>query len=282
MHAVEAALRHQERNIVMKSLAGFLIVSCVALAPVPVRAGSDDFRAPVTGAARALSRQLFFLQNTLALIPGPPMGRGLYQQCDGVQGDLIYFQQQLKRQVSREELLQAFDKMDAKLNQLMDDIKGFENWDAALRLVGKKVLAAAHDLQFALTGGDGARAGQAAYRQTLALLTRSENFAGMVRYVFDEQATLTQWNADLAAFNQAITEFKRLQSNKATPADIRIQFLAIDQVWSKLVDRLKALPQGQSILLQSDGAQVDQVLFRLAQLVGVKERRAPLPDPLAF
>lgn len=73
-----------------------------------------------------------------------------------------------------------------------------------------------------------------------------------------------------------------MQSNKATPADIRKQFLAADQAWSKLVGRLQALPQGQAILLQSDGAQVDQVLFRLAQLVGVKERRAPLPDPLAF
>jgi len=49
-----------------------------------------------------------------------------------------------------------------------------------------------------------------------------------------------------------------------------------------LITRLKALPQGQYILLQSDAAQVDQVIFRLAQINGIKISRTPLPDPLAF
>ena len=268
----------------MKRIAGFLILSSMALTANPLLAGGDDFRAAATGAARELSRQLFFFQNTISLIPGPPGGRGLYQQCDTVQGDLQYFQQQLKRQVSREELFLNFDKMDAKLTQLLGDIKNFEKWDTALRTVAKRVLAAEHDLQFALSIGDGtpARAGQAAYRQTLALLTRSENFANMVRYVFDEQAVLQQWNADLAGFNQAIKEFQSLQNKKAPAADLKNQLLTANQAWEKLVARLKALPQGQSLLLQSDGAQVDQVLFRLAPLIGIKDRRAPLPDPLAF
>jgi hypothetical protein len=197
---------------------------------------------------------------------------------------LQFFQQQLKSQVSQEELFLNFDKMDAKLNQLMTDIKGFEKWDDAMRMVGKRVVAAGHDLQFALSIGDGtpARGGQATYRQTLSLLARSETFANMVRYVFNEQAVLQQWNAELASLHQAIKDFQGSQQNKAAAADVKTKFLATDQAWEKLVVRLKALPQGQYILLQSDGAQVDQVLSRLAPLVGVKDRRAPLTDPLAF
>jgi hypothetical protein len=265
------------------------VFGCVLLAgttviPGSLNAGGDGFRAAATGAARELSRQLFFLQNTISLIPGPPMGRGLYQQCDNVQGDLIYFQQQLQRQVAREQLMLNFDKMDGKLQQLLDDIKGFEQWDAAMKSVARRVRAAEHDLQFALAGGAGAPAGgpKLAYRQTLALLTKSENFAGMVRYVFAEQAILPQWNADLAALSQAIAKLQSVQKNKAAPEDVKNQLRATDQTWEGLVARLKALPQGQYILLQSDAAQVDQVIFRLAQIAGIKIGRTPLPDPLAF
>jgi hypothetical protein len=262
------------------------VVFALAVLAVPhcVWAGGSDFRAATTAAARELSNQLSFLQQAMAAIPGGPMGRGLWGQCDSVQGDLQYFQQQLKSQVGREELYLNFDKMDAKLTQLMTDIKGFENWDVAIRMVAKRVTAAEHDLQFALSIGDGtpARAGQTMYRQTLALLNRSETFTSMVRYVFDEQAVLKQWNADLATLQQAIKDFQGAQQNKAAPADLKTKFTAMDQAWDKLVTRLKALPQGQAILLQSDGAQVDQVFARLAGLLGIKGRRATLPDPLAF
>ncbi len=267
----------------MRYLDGILVLTSLVAGP-NVSRGGDDFRAPTTGAARELSKQLSFLQTAMAAIPGGPQGRGLWQQCDSVQGDLQFFQEQIKSQVSREQLYLNFDKMDAKLNQLMSDIKGFEKWDDAMRMVGKRVVAAGHDLQFALSIGDGTpvRGSQATYRQTLALLTRTETFTNMVRYVFDEQAVLQQWNTDLASLHQAIKDFQGSQQNKATAADVKAKFRAADQVWEKVVVRLKALPQGQSILLQSDGAQVDQVFARLAGLLGIKGRRATLPDPLAF
>ncbi len=268
----------------MRFISGFLVLSGMTLFSGLPRAGAggNDVTVPATGAARELSRQLFFLQNTMALIPGP--SRGLFQQCEVVQGDLIYLQQQLKRQVAREELQLNYDKMESKLQQLLGDIKGIEGWDAALRLVARRVQAADHDLQFALATGPGAQmnAGQLAYRQTLSLLTRSETFANMVRYVFAEQNVLAPWNAELKVLSQNIAELKSLQSAKAAPAEVKNQFLATDQAWAKLVTRLKALPQGQNILLQSDAAQVDQVFFRLSGILGVKERRAPLRDPLAF
>jgi hypothetical protein len=262
----------------------FIILAGLSMsASTPATAG-EDFKPVATAAARELSRQLFFLQNTMALIPGPPTGRGLYSQCDAVQGDLVYFQQQLKRNVSREQLRLNFDKMDGKLDQLLSDIKGFEQWDNALRMVARRVQAAEHDLQFALAGASGATPGgpDLVYRQTLALLDKTENFAGMVRYVFAEQNVLNQWNADLAALKQALAKFQGVQKNKAPAEEVKNQLQAAEQAWQKLVARLKALPPGQYILLQSDAAQADQVIFRLAQIMGTNIGRAPLSDPLAF
>jgi hypothetical protein len=152
-------------------------------------------------------------------------------------------------------------------------------------MVARRVQAAQHDLHFALTSGGSKPASvpQQAYRQTLNLLTRSETFAGMVRYQFAEQAVLQAWNTDLTAFSQALAKFKDVQKSKAPLEQVKNELLATERAWDKLVARLKALPKGQYILLQSDGAQVDQVIFRLAQLTGTKlTRREPLPDPLAF
>jgi hypothetical protein len=120
------------------------------------------------------------------------------------------------------------------------------------------------------------------YRQTLNLLTKSENFGRMVRYVFDEQAVLPKWKTDLAALSQAISTLQKAQKDNSPPEQLKLQPQATEKAWEQLVTRINALPRGQYVLLQSDAAQVDQVIFRLAQLVGVKLGRTPLPDPLAF
>src|SRR5579862_6250080 len=101
----------------MRYRTGILILATLAV-PQSVWAGGNDFRGPTTAAARELSKQLAFLQTAMADIPGGPMGRGLWGQCNSVQSDLILFQEQLKSQLSREELMLIFDKMDAKLNTL--------------------------------------------------------------------------------------------------------------------------------------------------------------------
>src|ERR1700736_6777200 len=97
-------------GIPMRLISGLLVLAGTILFSALVRAGGNDVTVPATGAARELSRQLFFLQNTMALIPGP--ARGLFQQGEVIQGDLIYLQQQLKRQVGREQLQLNFDKLD--------------------------------------------------------------------------------------------------------------------------------------------------------------------------
>jgi hypothetical protein len=105
----------------------------------------------------------------------------------------------------------------------------------------------------------------------------------MVRYVFAEQDVLKQWDAELTAFSQAIAKFQSVQKSKAPMEEVKNALLATDQAWEKLVTRFKALPQGLYILVRSDAAQVDRVMFRLAQLTGVKlTRGTPLSDPLAF
>jgi len=141
------------------------------------------------------------------------------------------------------------------------------------------VRSAEHDLQFSLFGGDGAPAAKkadVAYRQTLVLLTRSEDLQNMVRFVFDEMDSLPRWNADFRELHRAIVELQRLEKTKGAAGDVKTQFLATDERWEKLVTKFKELPEDQHLLLRVYFGQVDQVFARLARIVGVTNRRASL------
>ena len=261
------------------------IVLLVSLAFFPGRgvAGGDDYKAAVTAAARELSRQLVFLQQAIANIPGPDEGRGIYQQGDQVQANLIFFQEQIKRAGSREELVLNFDRLDQKLQQLLGEIKGFEKWDVALRYVVRKVQAAENDLHFAVFSGDEKKTSQVAYRQILVLQDKTTNLDGMFRYRFEGLESLKPWNEQMKSLRQALGSLQKLQkAKKPSSQDLKNQFQATDQAWEKLLAIIKDLPKGQYILLRSDAAQVDQVYFRLTRIYGVKLARSPMADPLAF
>src|SRR5262245_55605011 len=240
--------------------------------------GQDDYYSAATAAARELATQLEALTRSFVTIPGPPEGRGLYKQADGVGYDLIYFRQQLKRKVSREDLYIAFDKVDGKLNTLLEELQPFEKWVPAVRMTARRVKSAQHDLQFALSGGDSApaRQGDALYRQTLVLLTRTEDLENMVRYLFDEQDSLAAWRAGFKEVRGQMADLQRLQKSKASADEVKKQFALTDQAWEKLVGKFKELPEDQHLILRSEFGQVDQVMARLAQRLGIQGRRAPL------
>src|SRR5262249_45261034 len=152
---------------------------------------------------------------------------GLYRQADGIQMDLIGLQQKLAQKASREALYIAFGQVDGKVNQLLNDIQGITTWDAAVRLAARRIGAAEHDLQFAIFARDGAPARQAqvAYRQTLLLLSWTEDLESLVRFMFAEQQVLKGWNADFAELRRAISALQRAQQNKASRADIKKELL---------------------------------------------------------
>jgi hypothetical protein len=262
---------------------GIFLLASLAFFPGRALAGGDDYKAAVTAAARELSRQLGFLQQAIANIPGPTEGRGIYQQGDQVQYNLIFFQQQIKRAGSREELVLNFDRLDQKLQQLLGDIKGFEKWDVALRYVVRKVQAAEHDLHFAVFSGDDKKTSQVAYRQTLVLQDKTANLDGMFRYRFEGLESLKPWNEQMKSLRQALNALQKLQKTKKPAADeLKSRFQDTEQAWEKLLTIIKDLPKGQYTLLRSDAAQLDQVFFRLARIYGVNLERKPMPDPLAF
>jgi uncharacterized protein (TIGR03000 family) len=262
---------------------GFLILLAAAVVPARSGAGSTDFWATTTAAAQELANQLGYLQQSFATIPGPPQGRGLYKQADGVQLDLTSFQQQLAQKLPREALNETFALVDGKLNQLLDDLQGITTGAAAGRWAPRRVSAAQHDLHFAFTGGDSApaRKSDVAYRQTLLLLSRTEDLEGQVRYMFAEQESLKGWNADFKDLRRAIAALQKAQQDKAPREDISKQLLQTTQAWDKLVERYQALPEGQYPFIGQSFVQVDQVLDRLARQLGVTDRRAPLAGGVA-
>jgi len=96
--------------------------------------------------------------------------------------------------------------------------------------VAGRTRAAQHDLQFALANGSTkVTVPRLTYRQTLNLLTRSENFTSMVRYVFAEQNVLGQWNAELTSLSHAIAKLQAVQKGNAPVQQVKDQLLATDR-----------------------------------------------------
>lgn len=263
-----------KRFVIVAALAGGLFVDSARLV-----AGEDDSREAVIAAARELSRQLDFLLRSIAAIPGPTSRRDLYVQAEKIQFDLIYFQQQLKRKVSREALLLAFDKMEQRFNNVMEELQGFEQWDQGVRMTARRARAAEHDLHFALSGGSSkAKQGsQIMYRQTLALQARVEDLESLARYIFIEKETIARWTADLEDLRLDLAAFQRAQKSKAERDELKRRFVHADQAWEKIVRKLRDLPGQQYFNLQADAAQAEQIFARLAGILGVDSKREKLP-----
>lgn len=262
------------RYLLVCGLSGLL----VPLAGMAASAGGDDSRVAIDGAARELSRQLEYLQRAIAGLPGPPDRRDLFVSAEKIQFDLIYFQQQLKRKVSRESLVLAFDKMDDRFKKVMEELEGIEKWDQGVRMAARRARAAEHDLHFALFGDNGGgRNSQALYRLTLVLLTRTEDLESHARYVFDDKDMIRRWTDDLEDFRLALVSFQRGQKDKLSRDQLKGRFTEADRDWEKLVRKLRTLPERQYYLLRGDAAQIDQGMERVARAFGITDRREKLP-----
>jgi hypothetical protein len=255
---------------------------CATAPAARAQAGGDgtQYLPAVHAAARELARQLNQLQWVFPGAPGEESGRGLYKQTDQIQAALIYFRQQLQRKVGREKLYEAFDPVDKKVKQLLDDIQALEQWNKALKMVADRVQQADHDLAFALAAGDTtpARGADALYRQTLVLLADRTNLERLARYVFNERPPLKAWVDNLEAVRKTAVAFQQGQQNKAAKDQLQKLFRQMDEPWEKVMAQFRVSGQDQFLLIQQV-ARVDQILGRIARLVGIDNRRPPLTDP---
>ncbi len=269
------------RALYLVLILGILAGTGVTPAPGQGPARGPDYWDSVTAATRELRSALDFFQQVFLTDSGPTQGRGLFAQSEQILGALIYFRQQLGRKVSRDDLYLAFDKVDRQVKGMLGEIKDLEKWDSGLRLAARRVQTANHDLQFALSAGDNApaRVSQVVYRQTLALLARTETLDRTAKWVFFERPPLKVWTADVADLRRAVVAFQNLQEKKAPVDDLRKQLEQVGKVCDRVVGRYKDSAQDQ-FLLQSAVAGVDRGFARLAGLFGIKGRRAPLSDNL--
>lgn len=259
----------------------WLAALALGVAAGPAFGQGPQYRAAVTAAARELNHEIDLFQQAFLQDPSPPeQNRGIFKQSEGVRLALIVFKQQLGRNVSRDDLYVAFDKVDGQLKALLEAVGPMEKWNAGVKLAVRRLQAAGHDLQFAVTGGDAApaRAGQAVYRQTLALLAHTEDLQRTVNWVFTERPPLQAWTADVTVLSRALKAFQKLQQDKAPVADLKTQFAKVLKVWDGIYARWDA--SADKLLLQAAVAGVDRGLDRLAPVLGVKDRRPPLSPNL--
>jgi hypothetical protein len=245
-------------------------------------AGGPAYWDSVTAAAREVSGALDAFQDVFLMDSSPAIeGRGLFKQSEQIRIALIYFRQQLARQVPRAELYPAFDKVDREVKGLLGIIGGVEKWDSGMRVAARKLQTATHDLHFAMSAGDSnqSRISQTVYRQTLALQDRTENLYRTVRWVFAERPPLAGWIDDVKAVRAALTGFQTMQQKKAQVEDLRKQLQQVGKVWDRVVARYKDAGDDQ-YLLGTAVAREDRGFARLAGLFGIKGARAPLTDKL--
>ncbi len=257
------------------SLIGVLALGTVSFGQPA--APPDSYYAALSAATRELSNQMFYLQRGLATIPGPPEGRGLYNQIDKVNLDLNYFQNQLQQKASVESLYVAFDPLNGRLNAFLSEIKNAEKWSPFLRMVARRVRFAQGDVQFAMAavGGTPERQAQLKYMQTLVLLDRTEDLNNMVGWVMAGQGNPGAWKAAFGSLHSALKQLEQLQKKKAAAGAVKDQVNQTIAVWNQMIQKFNALPGDQSVLLRSDFAQADQAFFRLASLYGIKKGQGP-------
>ncbi len=260
------------------------LLSLQAVLVTVVIAARGDAQGPKLEAAltatQDLAREVGGLQQSFATIPGPPQGRGLYRQADTIQMDIANLSELLGRKVKRDAVYTTYAQVDSKLNKLLDDLQGISTWDPAVRMAARRARAAQQELHFVLAGGDTTptRQAEVVYGQTLLLQSRAEDLEGLVRFSLNQQEPLKGWTADFKNLHKGIAALQRAQQGKAARDAVKKQLLETDQAWNRLVVRYREMPQGQYPFVRHAFAQVDRVLGRLATLLGVSDRRAPLKD----
>lgn len=246
----------------------------------PSSALADDNRPAMVTAARELNRQMNILQEVFGTDSRLMEINGLFQQTINVQLALEDFRQKVTGQGSREEVVIAFDLVDRKLTAILDEIRQVEKDDAGLRVVCRRLRIAASDLHFAVFAGDGAplRQAERLYRQTLSQQAFVDSLSSNVDFIFAGRATLLNgWKSDMAELRKSLKTLQQLEQDKATDAQLKQQFQTVDENWSAIMRRFDNAKQ-DAVLLRGFVALVDQGFARMAPLVGVKDRRAPLAD----
>jgi hypothetical protein len=262
-----------------RSILMVLCLSGGALVPANVVLAANDGPAMLT-AARELNRQMNMMQDIFGSDPRLLQINGLFQQTTDFLLALEDFRQQVNANASREQIVISFDVVDRKLAAIFAEIRQVEKDDASLRVVCRYMRAAASALHFAVFAADTTPAGQNArlLRQTLSQIAFVGSLADNVAWQFAGRQSAPAWKDDFAKLQTALTTLQGLAQDKATANDISKQFRQVDEIWNAIYQRYQAIPKQEQLLMRSFIALVDQGFGRMATLVGVSDRRAPLAD----
>lgn len=234
----------------------------------------------VMAATREMAHQVDVFQQLLATNGRLKAVTGLWGEAGDIQQAVAEFKLLVSGKASREKIYLGYYSVEGKVNTLLDVMNGIKEGHPSIQLASRSLQTACHDLQFAVMGSDGSAKPNAdsIYRQTLNAIAFNENLQTTVDWLYYEREALKTWTADLKGVRDALNEFKRLQASKADAKEIKAQFAAVEKAWEKVVSHYKDTPPQERILLTNRLAREDQTYGRLATLLGVKDRRAPLQD----
>jgi hypothetical protein len=114
-------------------------------------------------------------------------------------------------------------------------------------------------------------------RQAVGQQALIESLGDNTSWMFADPAVTKGWKDDIGEAHQAVAALQQLGQKKATEADLKEQVVRTDKAWDKVMQRYDDAKQYKPAL-RGFVARLDQGFARLAQLTGIKDRRAALTD----
>lgn len=254
-----------------------VLIQLTVVAVFPAAAAED--RPAMIAASREVDRQITYLQELYGEDTELAQIGGIFGQTMDLQAALIEFRMKVNSQAASEDVALAFDAVDGKVSSILSEVAALEKRDTALRMICRRLRSAESDLHYAVFVASATPARQ------LAAISRQVStqqvFLGClmnnVNSVFSGKEALQEWKVDLAAVQKSLAVLQDLTQKKASEKELNEQMVRADKLWDKVVQRFEGSKQNKPALL-GFVAQIDQRFAKLSQVVGIKDRRAPLSD----
>jgi hypothetical protein len=257
-----------------------LLPAAAALAradKAPVGPLSGEHLATVRAQANSLMRAVENLQEAIIEDLAGRKERDLYRKSDAVLGHLLDLRKALAGKATRQDLYTAFAAMDAQLHDLLENLDSTKEAPQSLRREANRVRHADAELHFALSAGDARpeRAAELVKRQAGELLSTARELNRTAQYA------LVARPGEIAptVFNRFVEATARLEKSAAAGASseqLHKDFTAVDTAWQRVTGVLRALKPRENLYLVRSAGEVDRLLDRLHQLLGVKGERSRL------
>lgn len=260
-------------------VAALLAPSGAARGDQPPAAKSDrEYLQTIRGEARELLRALEQLKEYANDELSGQNNRKLYRQIEPVLSATTAFLALAADGVARDKLSAEFEKLDARLHQLIEVVDALQPRPRVLLRVAARLRAADYQLHHALAPGESseARTTLMLERQGTLLADAAEGLERVASYAVGTAPGRAPLLDELAKLSKSSQHFAARLEKGTTKQYVEQEFAALTQAWHKVTGELQGLSPEEHLYFLRTACQFDRVHERIHRLLGVKGQRPQL------